>query len=313
MHEARRTQRVTAPAAVKQVVYLHSEDLDGWLAPPNHPIPPRHVKLLSRLQGLSVVQDGVQHEVQVVLNSGKAPEYLECEARRFGGRFVISANGAAWREVGGETRRLVPPSEDFRILRALLGLSGDDREVVRLDLPGRPEVALEDKRDAEGEIVFSLFPEPEPVAHRWSFAGGIDRHTLKAHLVGLIHRHGLALHVPAPHRDGAVDVLPLIDGRPVGKWTLPLLARRIFPEADLRLSHGGDALNDASAMQMAGVMPLTAANCPDVAEIARGRDGVVAHGDAPEGGAFRECYAELARRGWYGPLSAVVADLTACW
>lgn len=290
-------------------VYLHSEDLDGWLAVPNHPILPLHVDFLAEIQGLRLEESGSLHEIQVVLNSGKAPEYLECEARRFGGRFVISANGAGWREVGGGTHRLVPPTADFTTLRRLLGLSPEVRDVVRLELPGSPEVALEDKRDPEGEIVFSLFPEPEPVAHRWDFIGGMDRHTLKEHLVRLIRQHDLELHVPPPHRDGAVDVLPLLDGRPVGKWTLPLLARRMFPEAVLRLAHGGDALNDASAMQAEGVTPLTAPNCPDVAAIARERGGVVACAEAPEGGAVVECYAELARRGWYGPLSQRVAEV----
>lgn len=292
-------------------VYLHSEDLDGWLAPPNHPILERHLRFLERVQGLRLEAEGAVHEVQVVLNSGKAPEYLEREARRFGGRFVISANGAAWREVGRETRRLVPPSPDFTALRALLGLRPEDRDVVRLDLPGRPEVALEDKRDALGEIVFSLFPEPAPVAHRWSFAGGIDRHGLKAHLERLIREHGLSLYVPPVHRDGAVDVLPLLDGRPVGKWTLPLLAREMFPGATLRLAHGGDGVNDLSAMQSEGVTPLTARNCPDVAAAVAELRGIVAARHAPEGGAVIECYAELARRGWYGPLSPRVAAAAA--
>jgi hypothetical protein len=202
-----------------RIVYLHSEDLDGWLALPNHPILPEYVELLRRVQSLRAEVDGVVHEIQIVLNSGKAPEYLEEQARRFGGRFVISANGAAWREVGGITHRLVPPNADFVTLRRLLGLSAEDRDVVRLALPGEPEVALEDKRDAEGEIVFSLFPEPEPVSHRWSFVGGVDRHTVKAHLETLIAELGLELHVPPVHRDGAVDVLPLWKGRPVGKWT----------------------------------------------------------------------------------------------
>ena len=293
-----------------RIVYLHSEDLDGWLAFPNHPLLPEYVEFLGALQGLKVDADGVRHEVQVILNSGKAPEYLEQEARRFGGRYVISGNGAAWREVGGRTHRLAPATSGFTRLREFLGLGPDDRDVVRLNLPGSPEVALEDKRDDEGEIVFSLFPDPDPVAHRWRFAGGIAPRPLAEHLANLIDIHGLALHVPPPHRDGAVDVLPLYEGRPVGKWTLPLLTARMFPGSDLRLTHGGDAVNDVSAMNAPGVTPLTAANCPELVELARARGGVVSAARAPDGGAMIECSAELARRGWYGPLSAEVARIT---
>src|SRR5687767_3827339 len=141
------------PSGIRRV-YVHSEDLDGWLAFPNRPILPQYVRFLSRVQGLRTEVDGATHEIQIVLNSGKAPEYLEYEARRFGGRYVISGNGAAWREVGGRTHRVAPPSDDFVILRRLLGLGPEDREVVRLALPGEPDVALEDKRDDRGEIVF---------------------------------------------------------------------------------------------------------------------------------------------------------------
>lgn len=292
-----------------RIVYFHSEDLDGWLAVPNHPILPEYVALLRRMQGLRVEADGEIHEIQIVLNSGKAPKYLEEQAQRFGGRFVISANGAAWREVEGETHRLVPPSPDFATLRRLLGLAPEDRDVVRLALPGEPEVALEDKRDSAGEIVFSLFPEPEPVAHRWSFTGAIDRHRLKTHLEALIAEHGLELHVPPVHRDGAVDVLPLWEGRPVGKWTLPVLAPRMFPGAEVRLTHGGDALNDLSAMEADAVTGLTAYNCPDCAPAVSARGGIVANSSAPEGGALVECYRTLAERGWYGPLSRQVLAL----
>ena len=294
----------------KPRIYLHSEDLDGWLAVPNRPILARYLTLLRRLQGLRIEAGGASHEIQIVLNSGKAPEYLEREARRFGGRFVISGNGAAWREVGGRTHRLVPPSDDFLILRGLLGLGPEDRDVVRLALPGRPEVALEDKRDEEGEIVFSLFPEPDPVAHRWTFRGGIDPHSLKQRLEQFVSEHGLRLHVPPPHRDGAVDVLPLLDGRPVGKWTLRLLAARMFPGAQVRLTHGGDAVNDLSAMEGPGVIALTAAGC-EVADAVRRLGGVVAPGEAPDGGAPVYCYRELARREWYGPLSGEVAGIAA--
>ncbi|HTE17285.1 MAG TPA: hypothetical protein VK689_02760 [Armatimonadota bacterium] len=299
-----------AESAKPRHIYLHSEDLDGWLSVPNQPLAPRCTAFLRRFQGLTLETSDALHGVQVVLNSGKAPDYLEAEARRFGGEHVISGNGAAWRRCGGPTHRFAPFTRDLLTLRRLLGISANARDVVRLALPsGEVEAALEDKRDAEGDIVLSLFPEPAPVAHRWSFRGGCDRHTLRTELVRLIQTHGLALHVPPPHRDGAVDVLPLVDGRPVGKWALPLLSARMFPGAVLHLAHGGDAINDLSAMEAEGVIPLTAANCTDTVEIVRREGGVVAGRAAPEGGAAIECYGELARRGFYGPLSERVARL----
>ena len=293
-------------------VYLHSEDFDGWLALPNRPLLPNYDAFLSRIQGLSVDANGARHEIQVVLNSGKAPEYLEREAVKFGGRYVISGNGAAWREVGGPTRRFGPPNPDLGTLRRLLELPPAVEDVVRISMNGRRvEMALEGKQDADGDIVLSFFPEQEPVAHRWSFRQGADRAELKAFLERLIREHNLALHVAPPHGDGAVDVLPLIDGRPVGKWTLPHLARKMFPDAVLHLTHGGDAVNDLSAMEAEGVTPLTAMNCPQVVGLVRLRGGVVARSYAPNGGALVECYAELARRGWYGPLSARVLEVCA--
>ena len=122
----------------------------------------------------------------------------------------------------------------------------------------------------------------------------------------LIAEHRLALHVLEPHADGALDVVPVIDGRPLGKWTLPTLAGRMFPGTRLHLTHGGDGANDLPAMVEEQVLPLTAANCPAPAEVARSRGGIVARRSAPEGGAVVECYHELARRGWYGPLSPAV-------
>lgn len=298
-----------SPDPVRRV-YCHSEDLDGWLAVPNRPILPRYVEFLRRIQGLNREVAGVRHEIQVVLNSGKPAEYLECEAMRYGGWFVISGNGAAWRECGGRTRRYGPPGPDLGVLRALLGLHPDAEDVTSIRVRGRTvQVAVEGKRDADGDIVLSFFPEPEPVAHRWSFRGGTDRTELKEWLEGLIAGHELRLHVAPPHRDGAVDVLPLVEGRPVGKWTLPELARELFPAAKVALTHGGDAVNDRSAMEAPGVVPLTAANCPDLVEVVRSRGGVVAERPAPEGGALVECYAELARRRFYGPLSTPVSEI----
>jgi hypothetical protein len=295
---------------VARVIYLHSEDLDGWLAPPNRPLRPLYAAALLELQGLAVEADGTRHEIQVVLNSGKPPEYLEAQARAFGGEFVISGNGAAWRRCGGPTRRFGPPCPDLARLRRLLDLPGEAGDVVRLSLRGEwVEVALEEKRDAHGDIVLSFFPEQAPVAHRWTFRQGTDRAVLGAYLQELVEEHGLAVHVAPPHADGALDVLPLLDGRPVGKWTLPRLAAELFPGADLRLTHAGDALNDLSAMEEDGVIPLTSTDCPLTAAVAQRKGGVVAARTPAEGAAL-ECYAELARRGWYGPLSSRVLEVT---
>jgi hypothetical protein len=158
------------------VIYLHSEDLDGWLAPPNFPMLEGYVKFLKQIQGLETVSEGVTHRIEVVLNSGKAPEYLEPEAVRFGGRYVIGGNGAGWREVGGPTRRVGPKENDLHHLRRLLGFGDARTGVIRLHGAGlNATVALEEKRDEHGDIVLSFFPEPEPVAHRWTFPRETDR------------------------------------------------------------------------------------------------------------------------------------------
>lgn len=290
-----------------KTVYFHSEDLDGWLARPNEPILPSYLPVLRALQGLAVEENGGRHEIQIVLNSGKPPEYLEVEARRFGGRAVISGNGAAWREAGGVTRRFGPPTPELGLLREELGLPPAVENVVTLRLgQRRVEVALEGKLDAEGDIVLSFFPEPGPVAHRWTFAQGTDRWELADYLTGLVTAHGWALSVAEPHPDGAVDVLPCLEGRAIGKWTVPRLARRLFPDADLRITHGGNGANDIDAMEEPEVLPLTAENCGRCADVAARRGGVVAVRLAPEGGAWVECCYELARRGFYGPLSEAV-------
>lgn len=300
-----------------RTIYFHSEDLDGWLAPQNQPILPAYLPLLRALQGLSIVEEDRRHEIQIVLNSGKPPEYLEAEAVRFGGEAVISGNGAAWRCTGGATQRLAPFTPELGWMREALGLPPGVEDVVDLRLGDRSvEVAVEGKFDAQGDIVLSFFPETEPVRHRWTFTQGTDRWELAAYLTDLITARGWSLYVAEPHPDGAVDVLPMIDGpsgingRPVGKWTVPLLARRIFPEADLRLTHAGNGGNDLDAMEEPEVLPLTAANCGRCAEVAGPRGGVVATRPAPAGAAFAECYLELARRGFYGPLSARVEAIT---
>ncbi len=295
------------------VVYLHSEDLDGWLAAPNRTIPQRTLGLLASLQGLALENEGGRHEIQIVLNSGKPPEYLRAEADRFGGTHVIAGNGAAWQSTDGAVRRVVPVGKDLPRLRQALGLDPFARDVVRLRLPGgSAEVALEDKRDAEGDIGLSFFPWAEPVSHRWRFVGGIEPHDLALSLRALVARLGLALSVPEPHPDGAVDVLPLLNGRPVGKWTLPMIARELYPDADLRLSHGGDGSNDLSAFDAEGVLPMTASNCVATRAAVLAGGGIVAQRPAPTT-AFAECYRTLAGRGFYGPLSVTVSALCRVW
>jgi hypothetical protein len=293
-----------------QHLYLHSEDLDGWLAHPNEPLLPIYRECFAELEDLQVEADDGVHELRIVLNSGKAPGYLEAQARSFGGRFVIACNGAAWREVGGATRLFSPPTPDFATLRRLLGIGVGTVGVVELGLTGRPEVVIEEGKRWEGrDLVLTLFTEPEPVRHRWQFRGGTDRDALRGVLQALIREHGLALAVLEPHGDGALDVVPVAAGRAVGKWTLPVLARKMFPDALLHLTHGGDGAGDLPAMEAEEVTPLSAANCESTSPTASARGGVVASRRAPEGGAVLECYAALAKRGFYGPLSNKVAAI----
>lgn len=76
-------------------VYLHSEDLDGWLAHPNQPMQPVYAECFRRLEGLRLEVGDTLHEIRIFLNSGKSVGYLETQARAFGGRHVIACSGAA--------------------------------------------------------------------------------------------------------------------------------------------------------------------------------------------------------------------------
>ena len=298
------------PLNLMHHVYLHSEDLDGWLAPPNQPILPIYRACFAELEGLRVEADDGLHELRIVLNSGKSPDYLEEQARSFGGRHAIACNGAAWRAVGGATRLFAPPSPEFVRLRSLLGVTAEAVGVVELGFTGGPEVVIEEGKRCEGrDIVLTFFTEPEPVRHRWRFRGGVDRQALYDVLQGLIWEQGLDLAVLEPHGDGALDVVPTVEGRAVAKWTLPELAREMYPKAVLHLTHGGDGAGDLPAMEAAGVTPLSAYNCAATRQFAARRDGLVAQRPAPDGGAGLECYAALARRGFYGPLSRAVSEI----
>jgi hypothetical protein len=293
-------------------VYLHSEDLDGWLAHPNQPIQPVYAECFRRLEGLCLELGEARHEPRIVLNSGKSVEYLETQARAFGGRHVIACSGAALREVGGETHWFTPPHPDFVKLRRLLGASPEAVGVVSLSWGERSvEVAIEvGKRAPDGDVVLTLFCAPEAVAHRWRFSGGVEALELAALIGRLIEEHRLELSVLPPHADGALDVTPLIDGRPLAKWTLPLLAARAFPDAILHLTHGGDSQGDLPAMRAPGVLPLGAACC-EATRFDAAQRGVLTRRHPVDEAGVLDCYAQLADRGFYGPLSSAVREIVA--
>jgi hypothetical protein len=259
------------------------------------------------LQDLRCEADDGLHRIEIILNSGKSTEYLEREAAGFNGRHVIGCSGASWRPCGGELLTFAPARDDFARLRSLLRIPELAVGATSLWLGSREVGAAieEGKRTSTGDIVLSLFVEPELVKHRWQFAGGTDRFELWEYLSGLIAEHGLALALLKPYPDGAVDVVPLVDGRALAKWTLPEIARRLFPGATLKITHGGDGHGDVPAMEGPGVLPLSASCCEATAGCSARCGGIVAQ-RAPEEGAVLECYAELARRGFYGPLSETV-------
>lgn len=295
---------------MRRHVYLHSEDLDGWLAPPNGPLIPACGAFLAGLEGLSVLRGGELHELRIVLNSGKAPAYLLTQAELYGGEYIIACNGAAWQRRGDPVRLFGPPNPAFARLRSLLGLPPCAVGVAELRWSGcRAAVAIEEGKQADGgDVVLTLFPEAMHGRSRWSFTTGVDRYTLCNYLRSLIRDHSLALEVLEPHRDGGLDVVSKVEGRAVAKWTLPRLATEMFSGSVLHLAHGGDASNDLPALQAEGVTPLTASNCKDTVDAVRARGGVVTVRSAPRDGALFEAYRELAIRGWYGPLSDQVLD-----
>jgi hypothetical protein len=298
------------PMRVERHVYVHSEDLDGWLTPPNQPLQPVYAECFRRLEGLRLQVGDTLHELRILLNSGKPADYLESQSQAFGGRYVIGCSGAALREVGGETHWFTSPHADFVRLRRLLGASADGVGVVSIacgECSG--EVAIEEgKRAPSGDVVLTLFCDPASVAHRWRFRGGADAGDMVALIRRLIEQHGLALSVLEPHADGALDVTPLIDGRPLAKWTLPNLAARAFPDAALHLTHGGDGVGDLPAMRAPRVLPLGAACCKATAFEAE-RRGVLTHRDPVHEAGVLDCYAQLADRGFYGPLSGAVSEI----
>ena len=293
-----------------RTIYLHSEDFDGWTAPQNGSLREGYRACFQELDGLRCEAADGLHELRIVLNSGKAPGFLEGQAAGFGGRHVIGCSGASWRACGQESRSYAPPCEDFSRLRALLRIPEEAAGALELWLGNRRVGAAieEGKRTSAGDIVLSLFVEPELVAHRWQFAGGTDRYELHAHLQRLIAEHDLQLGLLKPYPDGAVDVVRLVEGRPLAKWTLPEIASRIYPGATLKITHGGDGAGDVPAMEAPGVIPLSSVHCEATAECAASRGGIVAE-RSPEDGAVLECYAELVRREFYGPLSGTVMEV----
>ncbi len=288
-------------------VCMHSEDVDGWLAHPNRPMAEVNRRFLSEVHGME--EGGFR--IEVVLNSGKSPRYLLVVAESIHGTFVIGCNGAAWQKRGSPVRLVASLNDDFRRLRQALALPATAvGKVTALVLGQAGELVIEEGKQVDGkDIVLTLFPEEQLVAHRWSFRGFVDRWRLKEAIEGVIFSQGLRLAVLEPHADGGLDVVPVVDGRPLAKWTLPQVARAMFPNEQLRIAHGGDGVNDLAAMQAEGVFPITSRSCVEVVSVVRQRGGYVADASAPDGGSLMEAYRHLAQRGHYGPLSPRVAQL----
>ncbi len=233
-----------------QTLYLLSFDVDGTLAGPNYAtfgIFGVYEMLLKELQQLP--------GVEVVLNSGKSIDYLEMNAVRFGGRYVIACNGAACQVLGGDRMIFGGNHEDLLALRSLLGLKPHDEGVRTIRVDGRSyEVAVEEEKH---DVVLTVFTEPEWVKHRWQFKGGIDRHGLYEHLQKLIQDHNLHLHTLHPHGDGAIDIVRLHQDKPIDKSTLPDMVAQLWPGVKVKMAMFGDGANDVPAMTAPGVIGIT--------------------------------------------------------
>lgn len=235
-------------SGANQPLYLLSFDIDGTVAAPNQLIRGVYRSFLTKLQEIP--------GVEVVLNSGKSIHYLETNAARIGGRYIIANNGAACKLIGGETIIFGGGHEDLLALRKLLCLKKRAEGVCPIKVGNKKiEVAIE---EGKHDMVLTLFTEPEWVTHRWNFAGGMDRHEVYLNVKELIKKHKLNLHVLEPHGDGAVDVVRLHNGRPINKATLPKLVRQIWPTTkNIRIAMYGDGANDVPGMTARGVMGIT--------------------------------------------------------
>jgi hydroxymethylpyrimidine pyrophosphatase-like HAD family hydrolase len=234
-----------------KTLYLLSFDVDGTLTGPNYSMYGIHGKyemLLKELQQLS--------GVEAVLNSGKSFEVLETSAVRFGGRYIIACNGAACQMIGGERFIFGGGSEDLIKMRLLLGLGEKDEGVKHITVGSQTyEVVIEEEKH---DMVLTIFSEPEWVAHRYTFKGGIDRNSIYEHISYLIKEHSLNLNVLHPHGDGAVDIVRLFDSKPIDKSTLPQMVKMIWPSVpNIKIAMFGDGANDVPAMTAEGVIGIT--------------------------------------------------------
>ena len=75
--------------------------------------------------------------------------------------------------------------------------------------------------------------------------------------------------------------------------------------------NGGDSRNDMDLLEVEGVVPRASSHCPGPAELTLRCGGVVSTLKAPEEVATIDCTLELARRGFYGPLSDAVREIAA--
>jgi hypothetical protein len=286
-------------------LYILSFDIDGTLTGPDYSIYGIfgiYETLLRELQQIS--------GIEVILNSGKPFHVLSANAARFGGRYIIASNGAAYQALGSERVVFGGGSEDLVMLRALLGLSPHDEGVKEIQLDGASyEVVVEE--DEYHDTVLCLFSEPEWVSHRWTFKGGIDRMTLYLHLRNLIADHHLKLHVLQPHGDGAVDVVRIHNEKPIDKSTLPDMVDTIWPDVpNIRIAMFGDGSNDVPAMTATGVLGVTFSESDEarvIAPVLRHR-GIVtslpawvkhANGGYQTGGGVIEGVKILAERGFF--------------
>lgn len=229
-------------------LYLISIDMDGTVAAPNQKLGGVYEKFLRALQKLP--------RIEIVLNSGKSVKYLEREAARIGGRYVIANNGAAMQILGGDKMIFGGHRKDIIKLRHLLGLKAEDEGVKPIHVKKDTfEVAIEEDK---ADIVLTLFSEPEWVKHRWKFDQGLNKAELHEYLKKLIKKHQLHLHVLEPHPDGAVDVVRLYNKKPISKATLPRMVREVWSHVRVkRISMFGDGSNDVPAMVAHGVTGIT--------------------------------------------------------
>lgn len=229
-------------------LYLISVDMDGTVAAPNQKLSGVYEKFLRALQKLP--------RIEVVLNSGKSVKYLEREAARINGRYIIAMNGATMQILGGDQMVFGGNRKDIVKLRHLLGLKADDEGVKPIHVKKDTfNVAVE---EGKGDMVLTLFSEPEWVKHRWQFDQGLHREEMHAHLKKLVKEHDLHLHVLEPHPDGAVDVVRLYHEKPIDKSTLPKMVRAVWAHAKLKqISMFGDGTNDVPALTAPGVVGFT--------------------------------------------------------